>query len=142
MGFKGNVEAGSDPSVEILVIDGDRSGVKPYLAFPVGVCLACHKAPLPYILPLLTRVSTVLDKLVDCGQYVMWCDRKALISEEIDENIWDGQKIWYPEYRGCPVPSCRRPKVSPVRLHLVELTEFVEIRYRLAGVPLPSLCRR
>jgi hypothetical protein len=72
----------------------------------------------------------------------VWCDRRPLISEEIDEHIWDGQKIWDPEFSGDPVPSCRRPKVALVRLHIVELTEFFEIRYRIAGVPLPSLSRR
>ena len=55
----------------------------------------------------------------------MWCDRQPLISEEIDEHIRDGQKIWDPEFSGDPVPNCRRPKVALVRLHIVELTEEI-----------------
>jgi len=110
--------------VEILVIDGDRSGVETYLASPVGVCLACQQAPPPDILPVLTRFTTLLDKVVDRSQYVVRCDRRPLISEEIDEHIWDGQKIWDPEFSGDPVPSCRRPKAALVHLHIVELTKF------------------
>jgi len=41
-----------------------------------------------------------------------------------------------------PVPNCRHPKVALVRLHVVELNELVEIHDRIAGVPIPSLCRR
>ncbi len=67
----------------------------------------------------------------------MWCDRRPLISKEIDEHIRDGQQIWDPEFSGDTVPNCRRPKVSLVCLHIVELAEFCEICYRIAGVPLP-----
>ena len=42
----------------------------------------------------MTRFSTLLDKVVDRGQYIVRCDRQALILEEIDEHIQDGHKIW------------------------------------------------
>jgi len=42
----------------------------------------------------MTRFSTLLDKVVDRGQYVVWCDHRTLIAEEIDEHIRDGHKIW------------------------------------------------
>ena len=90
----------------------------------------------------MTRFSTLLDKVVDRGQYVVWCDRKTLIVEEIDKHIRDGHKIWDLEFGGGPVSNCRRSKVALVRLHVVELNELVEIHNRIAGVPIPSLRRR
>ena len=90
----------------------------------------------------MTRFSTLLDKVVDRGQYIIWCDRRTLIAEEIDEHIWDGHKIWDLEFGRHPVPNCRHPKVPLVHLHVVELNELVEIHDRIAGVPIPSLrCR-
>jgi hypothetical protein len=90
----------------------------------------------------MTRFSTLLDKVIDRGQYVVWCDRRTLIAEEIDEHIRDGHKIWDLEFGGGPIPNCRCPKVALVCLHIVELNEFVEIHDRIAGVPIPSLCCR
>ena len=90
----------------------------------------------------MTRFSTLLDKNVERGQYVLWCDRRTLIAEEIDEHLRDGHKIWDLEFGGGPVPNCRRPKIALVRLHIVELKELFEIHDRIAGVPIPSLrCR-
>ena len=71
----------------------------------------------------MTRFSTLLDKVIDRGQYVIWCDRRTLIAEEIDEHIRDGHKIWDLEFGGGPVSNCRRPQVALVCLHFVELHE-------------------
>ena len=90
--------------------------------------------PLAFVWPATTRFTTLLDKIVNRGHYVVWCDRRPLISKEIDEHIRDGQQIWDPEFSGDPVPNCRRPKVALVCLHIVELTEFFEIRYHITGV--------
>jgi hypothetical protein len=113
-----------------------------HLAFSVGIRLACHQTPLPDVLPGMTRFSTLLDKVVDRGQYVVWCDRRTLIAEEIDEHIQDGHKIWDLEFGGGPIPNCRQSKVALVCLHIVELNELVEIHDRIAGLPIPSLRRR
>ena len=82
-----------NPSVEIPVIDGDWVGVKKHLAFSIGIRLACHQAPFPDVIPVMTRLSTFLDKVVDRSQYVVWRDRRALSAEEIDEHNWDGDTI-------------------------------------------------
>jgi len=78
-GSEGNVKAGFDPLVKILVIYCDQSAVEKHLAFPVGICLACHQTPLPDLLAVRTRFSTLLDKVVNRGQYFVWCDRRTLI---------------------------------------------------------------
>ena len=77
-----------------------------------------------------------MDKVVDRGQYIIWCDRRTLIAEEIDEHIWDGHKIWDLEFGRGPITNCRHPKVTLGRLHVVELNELVEIHDCIAGVPI------
>ncbi len=51
---------------------------------------------------MVPRFSTLKDEIVDRGQHVVRGERRALISEEIDEHIWDGHKIWDPEFGGGP----------------------------------------
>jgi hypothetical protein len=82
-GSEGYVESVSYPSVEITVIDGDRVGVEKTLAFYVGICLACHQAPFPDVIPVMTRLSTFLDNIVDRSQYAVWpnkCQDFTLVS--------------------------------------------------------------
>ena len=65
VGSEGYVKTVSDPSVKIPIINGNRGGVKKHLAFSVGIRLACHQAPFPDVIPVMTRLSTFLDKVVD-----------------------------------------------------------------------------
>ena len=62
-----------------------------------------RQAPFSDVIPVMTRLSTPLDKVVDRCQYVVWRDRQALRTEEIGKHIRDGYKIWDLEFDGGPV---------------------------------------
>jgi hypothetical protein len=85
---QGDVKLLPHPTVNLLIINCDRVGVKKHPTFSIRTCLSHHKTPSPDTLLFLTLgVPAALDETIHGRMHIMWGDQQALSTEKVDKGI-------------------------------------------------------